>query len=190
MALNQEIGVKRYEISDKSTGAIANRESIKDINKTTRDKRRQAKKRVRNSILKVSALSSALQIGFEYWNQKRQHDINLIGLVDGNSYKEQIASISRRYEQVGISSAQNAVSAFIVGGGFVNPIAGAVVAVASGAISAVSGVAGIEIDRNFKDKEARISRRIDAVNVQLARRALSVGSVNRNRNIENSGVLY
>jgi hypothetical protein len=162
--------------------------AIRNINETSEARSARLKKgsqgRIGKSLIKTGLRTAGLQIASELYIAQRQHDIKMIGVVQGDSYKQQVANFTKKMlEDPIINAIRTGASATLYSG---NPLVG----LAAGAISAGSSYAGIGLEAMYADKEADTLRSIDALNVGLARRALSVGSTYGSRNVQNKGVMY
>jgi hypothetical protein len=162
--------------------------SLEDVNKTPSEKRKLAKKtaktRIGKSVIRSTAKVTFLQLATEYWVQNRQHNISMVQLRDGNTYKSQVKQIGAKYQDIFINSARSSLSAYLISG--FNPV----VALSVFGVSTVGGAGQVGIEAGFSNERARIERQIDSLNVDRSRRALSISSTYGNRNINNRGVMY
>lgn len=159
-----------------------------NINKTPKEKQLEAKKaaqqRIGNSVIKATIRTSALQVASNYIASQVNHQINLISLVEGDTYKQQIAQVAQKGSNSLLNAVRAGSSAALISGGNVG------VGLAAGAVTLIGSGAKIGIEASIAEQEAVTKRSIDAVNVSQARRALSISSTYGSRNIQNKGVMY
>lgn len=158
-----------------------------NLNKTSKEKAEisaaAAKQRIGKSVVKATIRTSALQVATKAISATVNHNIQMISLVEGNTYKQQIAQINYQYANTFLNAVRAGASAALISG---NPVVG----LAAGTVTLIGGAAGIGIDAYYANQTAQAQRGIDALNVSMARRALSVSSTYGNRNIQNKGVMY
>lgn len=162
-------------------------DAVRNINETSDERKSRLKEaskgRIGKSLIKTGLRTAGLQIATELFMSEWNHQINMIGLMQGDTYKQQSARNTKKFIDIGINAARTAASATLYSGNIA-------VGAASGIIAGVSGLTGVGLEAMYSERTADITRSIDALNVGLARRALSVGSTYGSRNIQNKGVMY